>query len=173
MTAKAKNSEQMRFSRHGVDIRDDAPRKYGTPRFKIVQTVSKILTALGWKNAALSLWLVSDAKMKQLNKKHLGHNWPTDVISFSQWEGRRLKVTDSAKVFLGDLIISLDTAARQGKEYGNSLKYEFYFYVCHGILHLMGYDDKTPRQAKRMEAKQTSILKKIGLFRKEKVKNKK
>ena len=61
------------------------------------------------------------------------------------------------------MIISLDTTLRQAKEYGNGFLYELAFYICHGMLHLMGYDDKTPADAKRMWDKQTKILRKIGV----------
>ena len=94
------------------------------------------------------------------------HDWATDVISFSQWEGKKLKMGLSQPTPLGDLILSLDTTARQAKEYGNDFFYEFSFYLCHGILHLMGYSDKTPKEARAMEKKQTMILKKIGFVTK-------
>ncbi len=64
---------------------------------------------------------------------------------------------------LGDIIISIDTTARQAEEYGNDFLYELAFYLCHGILHLMGHDDSTKAQAERMWAKQTNVLKKIGI----------
>ncbi len=167
MTVKVKKYNGMRASGHSIDIRDESPRKYKLSLPKVEQTASRILQALGWKKAAVSLWLVSDRKIRALNKRFMKHDWATDVISFSQWEGRKLKVQGlSAKqstVPLGDLIISLDTTARQAKEYGNSFFYEFSFYLCHGILHLMGYDDKTPREAKTMEKKQAAILRKIGI----------
>ena len=153
-------------SRHLIEIRDESPEKYRISRLKTRQTASQILTALGWKKASLSLWLVSDRKMRALNKRFMSHDWATDVISFSQQEGRKLIAKgfpDGSPDILGDLIISLDTASRQAKEYGNDFFYEFSFYLCHGILHLMGYDDKTPHEAKRMERKQAAILKQIGV----------
>lgn len=145
-----------------IEIRNDAPKKYRIPDAKIRKAASKILKALGWKKASLSLWLVGDRKIKTLNKKFLGHNWATDVISFSQQEGKKL---NSKIVPLGDLIISNETAARQALEYGNSFWYEFCFYICHGTLHLMGYDDAAPREAKQMEKIQKKILKKAGISR--------
>lgn len=151
-----------------IEIRNEAPKKYRFTDEKIRKAASKILTALGWKKASVSLWITGDRKIKTLNNKFLGHNWATDVISFSQWEGRRLKSKVSSEsdiVPLGDLIVSVETAERQGREYGNSVWYEFCFYLCHGILHLMGKDDKTPREAKQMERKQTQVLKKIKIFR--------
>ncbi len=124
-------------------------------------TARKILKALGWKKAALSLFFVSDRKIRVINRKHLRHDWPTDVISFSQIEGR--KSPAAAAPMMGDIVISLDTAARQAREWGNPFLYEVAFYLCHGILHLMGHDDGTPAKRNRMLNKQARLLRKIGI----------
>ena len=121
-----------------------------------------ILKALGWKKAALSIVLTDDQKIRKINQKYLRHDRATDVISFSQLEGKGLRSKDQCP-FLGDIVISLETTARQAFAFGNSFDYELHFYLCHGILHLMGYDDKTNREAAIMEKKQKMILKKIGL----------
>lgn len=143
-----------------LEIRKKTP--YISPS-RLKRAVESILAALGWKKGAVGILIVGDAEMKRLNKKYLGHNWPTDVISFSQLEGRKLAVSPKEVPVLGDMIISLDTTVRQAAEYGNHFFYELTFYVCHGILHLMGHDDKTPKDAKRMWNKQTKILRKIGI----------
>ena len=85
------------------------------------------------------------------------------MIAFSQLEGPRARDSKEMPVYLGDLVVSLDTTKRQSAEYGNSFDYELAFYICHGILHLMGYDDKTKADAERMDKKQKQILKKIGM----------
>ena len=105
--------------------------------------------------------LVTDRQIRPINKRHLGHDWATDVISFSQLEGKAIKGSPKTVPFLGDLVISLDTTARQAKEYGNDFFYELCFYVCHGVLHLMGHTDETKKEAAAMERKQKSILKRI------------
>ena len=128
---------------------------------RLQRNVKAILKALGWKpDASLSLLLTGDRQVRKLNKKHLGHDWPTDVISFSQLEGKPLGVKKTASC-LGDIVISLETTVRQAAEYGNSFDYELHFYICHGILHLMGWDDKSKKEAKKMENKQKAILKKV------------
>ena len=103
---------------------------------------------------------VGDRKMRTLNKKYLGHDYTTDVISFSQIEGEPLK---QPVPFLGDIVISLPMAERQAKVYGNSYYYELCFYICHGILHLMGFDDQTELERKQMDDKQRKILRAIGV----------
>jgi probable rRNA maturation factor len=142
---------QQRFSRYKIS------------EAQLKRAASGILKALGWKKAAVSIVLVSDKQIRPINKKHLGHDWATDVISFSQIEGKALKASPKTAPFLGDLVISLETTARQAEEYGNDFFYELCFYVCHGILHLMGHSDATVKLAKRMENKQKTILKKIGI----------
>ncbi len=128
---------------------------------KIKRAAEQILKKIGWKKAGLSVILTSDRKIQKINKLHLKHDRPTDVISFSQLEGRRIHYPSGQAPFLGDLVISLETTARQAQIYGNSFSYELAFYLCHGILHLMGHDDSTKAQAKKMETMQRKILQKI------------
>ena len=133
-----------------IEIQNTAGRRK-VPQKKLKRIAAQILKSLGWKQAGLSVLLVSDRKIRVYNKRYLRHDRPTDVIAFGYGNGQ------------GDLIISLDTTARQAVEYGNSFFYELCFYLCHGILHLMGYDDHTAKEARRMEKKQAAILKKIGV----------
>ncbi len=143
-----------------IDTRKPKPR---LSALRLQKNIAAILMALGWKKgASLSLLLTGDRSIRQLNKKHLGHDYATDVISFSQLEGKPLSSKKGAP-FLGDIVISLETTARQAAEYGNSFDYELHFYICHGILHLMGWDDQTKKDAKRMENKQKKILENIGM----------
>lgn len=136
------------------------------PRIKvsqklIKQTILKILRELRLKNVMLSVFLVGDVKMKELNRRYLKHNHTTDVISFGQ--GKRIKklIKKSEAVFLGDIVISLQVAKREAAKYGNSFIKELNLYICHGILHLLGYDDKTAKGSKEMQRKQEKILKEI------------
>ncbi len=151
---------------YDIQLRDDA-RSHGVSASQIKKAAAGILKTLGWKKAAVSVWLVTDRKIRTINREFLNHDYATDVISFSQIEGKKVTRGEGSVPFLGDLVISLDTTARQAKAYGNDFFYELCFYVCHGILHVMGHDDHTPKQAKWMHDKQAAVLKKLG------VKNKK
>ncbi|MEK6568471.1 MAG: rRNA maturation RNase YbeY, partial [Candidatus Omnitrophota bacterium] len=97
----------------------------------------------------LGISFFSDSRIKKLNQKYLKTNTPTDVIVFSYSK-------DNA-----DIAISLDTAKRNAGIYKNSLKKEILLYIIHGILHLSGYCDTTPKEKKRMFKKQEEILNKI------------
>ena len=136
-------------------------KKYRLSSEWVRATCEKILTALSWKKAELGVTLLEDAEMAKYNWKYLRHKGTTDVISFSQIEGK--KIQTGAMIPLGDIVVSLQTAKAKAAELGHSFQYEAAFYFCHGILHLMGYDDKTQRQSARMDKIQKEILKKIKL----------
>lgn len=91
----------------------------------------------------------SDSRIKKLNRKYLKTDAPTDIIAFSYSKDN------------SDLAISLDTAKRNARIYKSSLKKEIVLYLIHGIMHLSGYDDTTPKEKKRMCEKQREILKEI------------
>lgn len=81
--------------------------------------------------------------MKALNARYLGKYTPTDVLAFDS----SLKKGE----ILADIAISTDTAIRNARTYRTSASYEVYLYVIHGLLHLLGYDDKTTGQKKIMQ----------------------
>ncbi len=120
----------------------------------------KILKILRWENVSLSILLVGEKRISSLNKEYLHHDWVTDVIAFPQ---QKKATPGKKKTFLGDLAICVPTAKRQSKEFVSTFIYELCFYICHGILHLMGYDDKTKTGAAWMNRKQKEVLKKIGV----------
>jgi probable rRNA maturation factor len=94
----------------------------------------RALEVLGLNKVELSIALVSDAEIKRLNKLYRNKNKPTDVLSFPIGE----KVEDW--LILGDIVISVDTAKRQAKEFGHSLEEELKRLLVHGLVHLLGYD---------------------------------
>lgn len=99
----------------------------------------------------LSLLLVDDGQIQQINRDYLQRDWPTNVISFSMREGADASMHPH---LLGDVVISTDTAARDAAEAAVSFESELYFLLLHGILHLFGYDHErgTEQQALEMEA---------------------
>jgi len=94
--------------------------------------------------------------MKILNQKYLKYNFSTDVLAFDLREQK-----GSLRTLGGEIIISTDTAKRNSKIYGTTLKKEIVLYVIHGILHLVGYDDHEARDIRRMREKEQEILGKI------------
>ncbi len=104
----------------------------------------------------LSVLIVDDAAIQEINRDYLQHDYPTNVISFSQQEGEML---GGIGTLLGDVVISAETAARDAAEAGTEMFDELVFLLLHGILHLLGYDHErgTQAEAERMEAKEQQV----------------
>lgn len=108
--------------------------------------------------AELSVLIVDDAAIQEINYNYLKRDHPTNVISFSQQEGETFDVPGSG-VLLGDVVISADTAWRDAQEAGIEMFAELVFLLMHGILHLVGYDHErgTRKEAECMEKKEREI----------------
>ncbi|MEA3328180.1 MAG: rRNA maturation RNase YbeY [Candidatus Omnitrophota bacterium] len=126
------------------------------------EIVARALKIEGKDQAEVSILLVDNATIKDLNRRYKGLNRATDVLAFSQQEGESgfLKINSN---LLGDVVVSINKALTQSRKYKQSFKKELYLYIIHGCLHLLGYDDINPLSRKRMEKKQKEILRKIEL----------
>jgi probable rRNA maturation factor len=118
------------------------------------------LTRLSLAHCELSLSLVDDRAIRRLNRTWRDKDKATDVLSFPA--GDLPKGTPGPRP-LGDVVISLDTAKRQAKEYGRPLESEMARYLAHGLLHLLGHDHERPRDAKRMAALEEELLGERGM----------
>ena len=94
------------------------------------------------KLGEIFIWLISDRRMVLLHRKFLGQSGSTDVLTFQH----------------GEIFISIETARRHAHAFGNSLTGELKLYIVHGLLHLHGFDDQTPAQARKMNTVQEKIL---------------
>ena len=101
----------------------------------------------------ISLVLCDDAFIQSLNAEYRGLDKPTDVLSFAQ---------DDPEL-LGDIVISLPTAARQAEAAGWTLENEVALLGVHGLLHLLGYDDETEAGAWEMQGKTEATLREAGI----------
>jgi len=108
----------------------------------------------------LELIFLDDKSMKKFNKRYRLEDRPTDVLSF-----RIDRREFGCKVPLGEIIISLDTARKNSKIFGTDFADEVALYIIHGILHLFGYDDESPDDARRMARRQSQILDKLCSFK--------
>jgi len=116
------------------------------------------LRALGRPTADCSVVLVDDAGIAALNRAYRGVIGPTDVLAFPMTEGPFSDVTPDC---LGDVVISAQTALRQA--HGGDVTAECALLLVHGMLHLLGYDHRTPRQRQRMWKRQTAVLEACGV----------
>jgi probable rRNA maturation factor len=114
------------------------------------------LAALRETHAELTVSLVNDIEIHRLNRDYRGRDRPTDVLAFAMREGPRI-VGDEA--VLGDVVISLETAARQARDRCVSVAEEVRTLLIHGVLHLLGYDhERSPAAARRMQAQERLLL---------------
>ena len=121
------------------------------------------LLALLEVDAELSVALIGDAEMRALNRDWRGKDRPTDVLAFALREGEDAGVHPDV---LGDVVPSLDPAARQAADRGATLADEVRVLLAHGILHLLGYDhERSPADARRMFAKQRALLRRLAAAR--------
>ena len=104
----------------------------------------------------LSILIVDDPEIARLNKTYLGRSGPTNVIAFPMQEGPFGQINPN---LLGDVVISLDTAAREAQDAAVPLESRLDELLIHGILHLLGFDhEKTSEQAKAMKIKEEQLL---------------
>jgi len=114
---------------------------------------------LDYPDAELSILIVDDQQIAQLNHQYLNREGPTNVIAFCMRQGQ---FSDITPTLLGDVVISADTAHREAQSAGISMQDRFDQLLIHGTLHLLGYDhENTKAEARRMEKKAEELLKKI------------
>ncbi|HYC78011.1 MAG TPA: rRNA maturation RNase YbeY, partial [Planctomycetota bacterium] len=99
--------------------------------------------------------VVDDAAIRRVNREALGHDYETDVITFDL-------STPGAGPVEGEIVVSSEFAAREAAERGHAAEAELLFYVCHGLLHLCGYDDAEPSARAAMLARQAGYLRELG-----------
>ena len=124
---------------------------------KVLQSqIGQLLEKLGETQCELSLLLTDDAEIRRLNKTYRNLDHATDVLSFPQDEDA---VNESGDTLLGDVVISVETAARQAEEHHLSFNEELILLAIHGILHLLGYDhERSPQDARIMKDKTQVIF---------------
>ncbi|MER2089845.1 rRNA maturation RNase YbeY [Sporosarcina sp. JAI121] len=117
----------------------------------------------------VSVTFMTDQNIQEVNAEYRGKNVPTDVISFALEEITEGEVAivpvEGMPTVLGDILISVETAERQAKEYGHDFTREIGFLALHGFLHLLGYDHMTEDDEAEMFGRQKEILASFGLER--------
>ncbi len=138
----------------------------------------------------LTLLITDDSTIQDMNKQYREQNKPTDVLSFplleqplvkapadqlwapsTEDEGERRTIEEKTPAFvtppdmitnLGDIVISWPTLIRQATEAGHTTRYELFFLLAHGVLHLIGYDDQNEAGYQAMVSIQQSVLEAVG-----------
>jgi probable rRNA maturation factor len=131
-----------------IDISGKTP---GVSRGELRQWARTLLRHLDQTRAELSLALVTDPEIHALNRQYRGKDRPTDVLSFPLADTLHPSL-------LGDVVISVETAARQARRRGHSLREELQTLLIHGTLHLLGYDHEVSRgETIRMHRKEREV----------------
>lgn len=112
----------------------------------------------------LSLIIVDNQEIHQINQTYRGIDRPTDVISFALEDTTEIMIEGMPRM-LGDIFISIDKIKEQAKEYQHSFQREFAFLFVHGLLHLLGYDHNDTKEQELMFEKQRQILEAKEIYR--------
>ncbi len=134
----------------------------------IENAVEKTLKYVNRINGEVSILLVDDNFIKDLNKKYRNIDKITDVLSFALLEDvldEEFNFQDADKNVLGDVVISIDAVLRQAEDYGHSIERELCYLTIHGVLHLLGYDHKQETEKKQMRIVEERILESLKLIR--------
>lgn len=127
---------------------------------KIKRKVQVILDALDCPDGEISILIVDDRQIAELNQQYLNRSGPTNVIAFAMREG---EFSDVSPQLLGDVVISADTAAQEAQIAAIGMERRFDELLVHGILHLMGYDHETSaEEARVMDDKSRQLMKLMG-----------
>jgi probable rRNA maturation factor len=116
----------------------------------------RMLEALALADAELSVLLCDDQTIRALNRRYRRRDRPTDVLAFALGEGRMLPAP--CPIPLGDVVISVPTAARQGRASGRRPLDEVTELLAHGLLHLLGFDHRTRATRRRMQARTDALV---------------
>ena len=135
-----------------------ARRGFGRHAALARRTARGALQAIETGPCELSVVLVGDEEMRELNRSFRGKDRPTDVLAFAQQEGEPL-CAGAALPLLGDVVVSVPTAERQAAVRRIPFERELATLLAHGILHLLGYDhERSPSEARRMFRRQREVL---------------
>ena len=127
------------------------------------------LAALAGARGGLGVAIVGDTEMARLHLQYKHIAGTTDVLTFDLRElpvanrASKKKHSRQTSAIDGDVVICFDEARRQARRRGHSVRLELLLYALHGLLHLSGYDDTTPREHRRMHRREDELLQRAGL----------
>jgi probable rRNA maturation factor len=134
----------------------DRQKKSRVDKRRFRGVLREILQRLDLSGREMTVILLDDDGIRELNAHYLDRDRPTNVISFSMREGEHSGINPH---ILGDIAISVETAERDARRGGLTLEQELDFLAVHGVLHLLGYDhEKSRKGAKAMRAKEREVF---------------
>ncbi len=124
-------------------------KKYRFDKKETISLAKRVIKYESSKEGDINIVFVDDKFIRKLNTTFLKHNWVTDVISFPLGDGNKID---------GEIYINLEQSRRQAKEYRSTYKAEIQRLIIHGVLHLIGFKDNTPKTKKRMSLLEDKYL---------------
>ena len=140
----------------GVEIRVHSKFSSRVNHARLTRAARRTLRAER-ADAALTIYVTTDAEIRALNHKFHATNAATDVLAFPAEQG-----ADKPRPYIGDVVVSYDRARVQARTARWRIADELDLLAVHGILHLLGYDDLTPRQRAKMWKRQEEILGRVA-----------
>ncbi len=142
-----------------ITVQIEPQYRHAVDADKLHRLACAVLQAEGVQGPCeLGIVVTTDEEVLALNRRYLGHDYKTDVLSFGMMEDDEFITPAGRPSYLGDVVISYERAAEQAPEYGNSTGAELATLLIHGILHLLGYDDTDPQERERMHRRQHQLL---------------
>lgn len=158
MRASRRINKRVSMDEAGQKIFVEINKKYDDIEIdedRICEVVTGVCRQFGVSSARVSIAVLDDATIRGVNKKHLRHDWSTDVISFD--------LSDDMEDYRSfEVVVNGETAVRQAKLRGHSSESEAVLYVIHGVLHNLGFDDGDERGRREMHDMEDEILQKSG-----------
>ena len=142
----------------------------GTIDDRDIETMKEILSSAladnGITNEAceVSLTIVTEDEIRELNRDYRDNDSVTDVLSFPQFDDID-EIPDDMPTLIGDVVICDDMVKKQAEEYGHGYERELMYLFTHSILHLIGYDHMTDEDKEKMRAEEEKILERVGIVR--------
>lgn len=118
-------------------------------RLKIKRWIKQVVENAGFKLGSVSYIFCSDEKILEVNKQYLNHDFYTDIITFDYVE---------KDIINGDIFISTDRVRENAQEFNVAFEEELHRVIIHGILHLLGQQDHSPKEEKQMRKKENEAL---------------
>ena len=130
-----------------VHFQDAEPGEF--PSINVSKYIQELITKERYACGEIGIILCSDRYLLNINKEYLGHNYYTDIITFDYVENNTIN---------GDLFISIERVKENAKLFNTDFVNELWRVIFHGVLHLIGYNDKTEEEQKLMRGKEDYYL---------------
>lgn len=153
--ATADNEQEPPERRHQISLTNETETPVDVEL--IERAIRWALADSPYDEATVSVAVVDDETIHELNRQFLAHDYPTDVLSFT--------LEDDPPRLEGEIIVSVDTARQNALEAGWSADDELLLYVIHGTLHFAGYLDKSPDDYAEMRSAEAMVLDRLGVKR--------